>query len=106
MSVEPGSRGLLPVACTLGADDGAQRLEEWRDVVRRFGVGTRRVAGRVTLGFRDAPGVAAELERLVAAERSCCAFLDWTLTHTDDEWVVVIAGGDDELATVSLGELS
>lgn len=95
---------MLPIACTLGADDGRQRVEEWRDVVRRSGAGARREPGLITLQFKDDANVAAELARLVSAERDCCAFLGWELVHGSDGWVVHITGTDEELATVSLGQ--
>ena len=95
---------MLPIACTLGADDGRQRIEEWRDVVRRFGTGSRREPGRLTLAFGNDASVGEELGRLVSAERDCCAFLGWELTRTDNGWALTVTGTDEELATVSLGE--
>jgi hypothetical protein len=106
MSNDPGDRELLPVACTLGAEDGTQRVQDWRTVVQGLGAGSRREPGHITLHFRDAPDVEGELTRLVDAERGCCAFLGWDLARTDDGWAVRISGTDDELAALSLGDES
>ena len=105
MATSPAGRPLLPLACTLGAEDGAQRLDDWRAVVRDFGTGTQRETGAIIVTFRDGQDVGATLERLVTAERDCCAFLGWERLRTEDAWTVRITGTDEELATVSLGEM-
>jgi hypothetical protein len=100
MSVGPENRDLLPVACTLGPADGTQRLAEWRRVTADAGAGRSIATGLVTLKFRDAPGIGAELRRLVAAERDCCAFLGWNVVQTAAEWRVEISGSDEELSSL------
>jgi len=56
--------------------------------------------GLATLTFRDAPGVGDELQKLVAAERECCAFLRWNVVKTATEWRVEISGSDEELRSL------
>jgi hypothetical protein len=90
-------RRLLPLACTLGPNDGAARLDAWRGVSAAAGRGRTVAAGQVILRFREEPGVGDELRRLVEAERECCAFLGWQLTHAAGEWTVEITGSDEEL---------
>lgn len=97
-----GGRDLLPIACTLGPDEGAARLAEWQQLGAIAGAGREHAPGRVTLRFRDLPGVGAELERLVAAERACCAFLGWHLVHADAQWHVEVSGSDEELQALPL----
>jgi hypothetical protein len=97
MSAETESRELLPIACTLGTDEGAQRIGDWRRLGKAFGVGRVTDVGEVTMRFRDAPGVEAELDRLVAAERICCPFLLWNITRTPSGWQLVISGAEDVL---------
>lgn len=93
---------MLPVACTLGQDDGARRLADWRRITADAGVGHAVTPGMVTLRFRDAPGVGAELQRLVTAERDCCSFLGWNVVRADNEWRVDVSGSDDELRSLPL----
>ena len=69
-------------------------------------VGRDLAPGRLTLRFRDGPGVGDELTRLVAAERDCCAFLGWRVVHSEDEWRVEITGTDEELQTLSFSSRS
>ena len=97
MGVDPRERGLLPVACTLDAADGTRRLEEWRQVMAAAGAGRESGPGLLTLWFRDAAGVGAELQRLVAAEQACCSFLGWSAAREDSGWRVDVTGTDEEL---------
>jgi hypothetical protein len=101
VTIEPSDRPLLPVACTLGPVDGAQRLEEWRRLSATTGLGQELAGGKLTLRFRDLPGVREELDRLVAAERECCGFLGWEVTPSEGELHVQITGNPDELRTLA-----
>jgi hypothetical protein len=49
------------------------------------------VAGARSLPFRDAGGVAAELDALVAAERECCPFLTLTVVRAGGAVVLEVA---------------
>lgn len=102
MTSEPGARPLLPVACTLGADDGAERLSQWRQVASVAAVGRRLVPGKLTLRFRNVATVGVELERLVTAERDCCSYLGWRLVRVNDEWHVEITGADADLEALQM----
>ena len=98
----PEHRDLLPVACTLGPADGAERLADWRRIVQEAGAGHVWTTGMVTLLFRDGAGVGNELHRLVSAERDCCAFVSWHVAQAGQEWRVEISGSDDELRSLTL----
>jgi hypothetical protein len=104
VTAESAGRQLLPVACTLGPADGGQRLADWRHVTEVAGAGRDIATGKVTLRFHDLPGIASELERLVAGERECCAFLGWQLVHAGNEWHVDITGTDENLQALPLSE--
>lgn len=105
VAVDSGDRPLLPVACTLGTTDGAQRLAEWQRLSPAAGLGRQLVSGKLTLSFRDVAGVREELGRLVSAERECCAFLGWELAHSGAEWHVHITGSPDELRTLGFADV-
>ena len=102
MTEGPENRDQLPIACTLGPEDGQHRLTEWRRITAEAGVSRSVATGLVTLTFRDLPGIGDELQRLVAAERDCCAFLGWNVVKTVTEWRVEISGNDEELRTLPL----
>jgi hypothetical protein len=95
-------RDLLPIACTLSPSDGSQRLTAWRDVLVTPGVARERLPDRVRLSFPDTAGIGNRLTELVAAERDCCAFLDWTLVLSGNRWQLDIAGTDDQLDSLPM----
>lgn len=70
--------GRTPVACTLGADEVADRVDDWHHVLE--GVTARHA---LTDGIRLDLGPDAdvtEIARLAAAEQGCCRFLGFALT--------------------------
>lgn len=62
------------IACNLDAAGLADRKRDWA-ALRGARVGEHRTVDTLTTTWRLDPGVQAELERLVAAERQCCALL-------------------------------
>jgi len=64
-----------PVACSLGGDDLSRRLAEIRAVGSTALLSVERDRARAVLRFDPSPRYSAELERIVAAESRCCAFL-------------------------------
>lgn len=99
MEFTVGDRAQLPVACTLDAADGAQRVLEWQALLTEHGAGTTRQPRQLTLHFTGAAAVTAELHRLVASERQCCAFVEWAVRTDGDQVEVVIAGEPGALDT-------
>jgi hypothetical protein len=104
MSAEAETHGMLPIACTLGPDDAAQRIGDWRRLGEDFGLGSVGGVGEVTVRFTDAPGVEQELERLVAAERICCPSLSWKITSTPTEKRLVISGEQAALKALPIAQ--
>jgi hypothetical protein len=85
----------LPIACTLGARDRADReafiARLWRDAL----IAGERTGDGVRLRLRDDPEVETRARELIAAEQSCCAFLSFELARSDDELVLQITGPPD-----------
>lgn len=84
----------LPVACTLDPGAVADRLGRWRALrpdLRWF----RFEGGRLEARFTD--GVAAELERLADAERTCCAWATWSV----DGATLVVTGPAEALGPLA-----
>jgi len=68
------STGLDPLEiCTLPASDRASRLAWIRDEILPHAISRERIAGGVALELRDAPGLAAKLNRLIELEAECCS---------------------------------
>ena len=70
----------IPIACTLGADDYAERLG-WITALNRSSLRAHRRDG-LALELDYAPDAAAQVRELVAREQACCAFLAFHLHDT------------------------
>lgn len=78
-----------PIACTLTTSDLASQRARWVELAERTSVERVELPDGLRLVFGSAPGVSVELEELVAVERVCCAFAEWTLAPGDDETTVL-----------------
>jgi hypothetical protein len=78
----------LPIACTLGPDQGAQRLDRWKALSANGRPTARRNGHRLEVRYPSGPGIGEELEALAAAESLCCSFADWNVTHEKDHVVL------------------
>jgi hypothetical protein len=81
----------IPVACTLGAEDAASRVEEWRQFLTNSILSADPV-GPELLRLRLEPSA----DTLVAAvdlakrEKSCCRFFEFSIDVREDAcWLVV-----------------
>jgi hypothetical protein len=92
---DPAGRGELPLACTLGPADGAERLRRWQRLAA-VGAPVARLAGhRLEVRYQPRPGVLAELQSLARAEAGCCAFAEWAVTERDGQPTLVVATEPD-----------
>lgn len=64
----------LPLACTLGPEDGQARMRRWQQLHEDASPVARLNAGRLEVWYQSGPGVRAELSDL-AAEQTCCSFV-------------------------------
>ena len=77
-------RKIVPIACTLEANDAADRTGEWAQVVARAEERIRTDDG-IRLRFPAEPALAATLAELAAKEADCCAFFDFSLSLAHGE---------------------
>ena len=73
----------LPIACSLSAGDLEARQAELVAIGRRSLLAVTRADRVPVLSFRNDGGTRAELERIVAAEAECCAFLEMKIGEGD-----------------------
>jgi hypothetical protein len=95
----------LPVACTLGAGDGAQRMQRWEALSLRGRPSARRDGHRLVVAYRAEPGVRGELEALAGAERQCCSFAAWDVSQQGDQVILCVAsdpGSPDDVAGIAV----
>jgi hypothetical protein len=96
MPSEPES---VPVACSLGQSDLAERARRWSELAERALTGVSPTERGLRLTFAAAPGAGNELEALAAAERECCAFATWSVRAADGELVLEVSGDSPEAIT-------
>jgi hypothetical protein len=93
---EPAGRSELPLACTLGPADGAERFRRWQQLAA-VAAPTVRVAGhRLEVRYQPAwAGRLKELQSLAGAEAECCTFAEWAVTEQDGTPTLLVAAGPD-----------
>ncbi len=83
-----GAEADLPVACTLGPDDGAARMDRWQRLADTATPSARRAEHQLEVRYQPGPGVREELQALAAAEAKCCSFVAWAVTQDGDHPVL------------------
>lgn len=73
--------GELPVACTLGPNDGVKRMRRWQELADANNPIASRDRGTLEVRFEPGVGVLDELASLAAAEQQCCSFVTWAVTE-------------------------
>ena len=92
----------LPIACNLDAEQGPVRIARWRSVGKRAQLGADLQGRTLAVTYRES--ALEELTALVRAERSCCAFLDWSLEQSAGRAVLTVQAdeaGEPELARLA-----
>jgi hypothetical protein len=84
-----------PIACTLGATDLAARERLIADLGRDALVGARQDGTRAVLRFGAGAGIRERVDRFVAGEARCCAFLRMGVVDAGDEVVLTIDAPSD-----------
>lgn len=82
----------VPIACTLGAEDAASRVEEWRAALAATVTGASRPdPGRAELRLISEPGAIATLIDLARREKACCPFFGFAFEVEDDGVTFVVS---------------
>jgi hypothetical protein len=84
------------VACSLSDAEVGLQLERWRDFARCTAPAVTRTEHGLRVTFRALPGVEAALRRLVATERRCCGFADWSIRHAGGHVALEVSAQSDE----------
>jgi hypothetical protein len=96
----------LPIACTLDSAEMPRRGAEIRAIGRDGLQAVERNERSVTLRFRPGPSIRERVEAIVAAESSCCAFLDFKIARVEDATAVtIVAPEGGEAAMHQLADL-
>ncbi len=94
----------MPVACTLGPNDGAARMRQWHALSEKGHPGARRRGHLLEVRYQPELGLREELEALAAAERRCCSFVAWNVNEDEVQVVLQVAadpGTPDDIAPIA-----
>lgn len=85
----------LPLACTLGPDDGAARLRRWQLLAQKSPPRAQCSGHRLEVRWRLQAGVKDELEDLAATERRCCSFVSWSVSSDGPDMVLYVTANEN-----------
>lgn len=90
-------RRLLPIACTLSPDTGAEQVARWKALNDDYLLETESLPGAVVAHYAKLDDAATRLAALVRTERRCCAFASWTIEGSDTDLRLTVAAEPDAL---------
>jgi hypothetical protein len=88
------------IACTLTPANLATQGERWRRLGARALIQRVPTEHGLRIVFRAEPGVEDELQALVAIERECCAWADWTVEVGLDQVVLAVCSTGEGISTL------
>jgi hypothetical protein len=93
-------RGRAPVACALTAAGLAAQRDRWERLAARAMTERGETADGLRICFRAEPGAEDELRALVAVEKECCRWADWTVTQEEGQVVLAVRAAGDGIAAL------
>lgn len=93
----------LPIACTLTPDAGRAQVEKWRAFNAEYSLGVDRSDDELVVRYEKTDESERRLRKLVAAENSCCSFVDWVIDGNQSELGLIVTGTPGQLAALGIG---
>jgi len=84
------------IVCSLDQVGLSDRRQSWHTLSERALLDIAMTGNGLRLSFRPDHDVEVELGRLVALERDCCSFADWSVQSEGDRLVLAVRGDSDE----------
>ena len=84
-----------PIACTLTVSEHRSRTRDLSELAQRALLTREPIAGGERLTFVDIPAIEGQLAAAVAAEATCCSFLNLHLRRRDDALALDVTGPPD-----------
>jgi hypothetical protein len=92
----------LPIACTLTPDGMTARMALIEALSADGLIDRTMTDAGLRVRLRDTPDIEQRTRELVAAESTCCAFLDFDLVHEDGALVLGISGPEDARPVIEM----
>jgi hypothetical protein len=86
-----------PDQCLLDEAALRNRVEQWKRLIGKSGLGFDRGPKSLQVHFRAEGSALRQLTELVRLEQVCCSELSWTVTQRASELLLTIGGTDSEL---------
>lgn len=93
----------LPIACTLTPAAGRAQVEQWRAFDEDYALESERTDSRLTIHYAKVDDSIRRLRELVAAESTCCAFVDWSIDEPQTYLLLTVSGTPEQLAALNIG---
>lgn len=93
----------IPVACTLPTLAAArEQLEKWRAFEADYALFSERTDTQLTVHYTRRDDSIAQLRELVATEKQCCAFVEWSINEGGTDLRLIVRGSAFQLAALNV----
>lgn len=93
-----------PVACTLPTLEAAkEQVEKWKAFEADYALGSTRTDSSLDIEYANVEDSVRRLRELVAVERDCCAFVEWSIDEERPNLHLVVTGNPFELSALNVG---
>jgi hypothetical protein len=96
----PRTAAGAPVACALGAADLSAQAERWRRLIAHAGIARLDAPNGLRIEFRADGAAAEELRGLVAIEKECCAWAQWSVGVAPGYLTLDVTSSGDGIAAI------
>lgn len=83
-------------------DEGLRHHDE-RGKDEDYALETERTDTRLTIHYAKVDDSTRRLRELVAADSTCCAFVDWSIDETHAHLRLIVTGTPEQIAALNVG---
>lgn len=88
------------IMCTPGPAELGRQAERWQILYATAGIRRTVIHSGLRVSFRIDAAVEDEVRALVATERECCGWANWSIDATADELILEICSTGDGIAVI------
>ena len=89
-----------PVACTLGSSELRTQAQRWKRLYSEAGFARTETDAGMRVHFRHSREAERELAELVAVERECCKWAEWTVEADEDDLILELTSTGDGISVI------
>lgn len=97
-----GPLNSIPIACTLSAETGRAQVDRWHRFDDRYALSRTITGDRLVVHYACSDESTAELSELVTTEKSCCAFVTWSVETDNNDLRLVVTGTPEQIEALTL----